>query len=209
MGKAEKKNAKGREGLAGLRLKRLKHCVVPTHLRPKNILKNVSRLRLYRICDSILGYKRSFAGEIHTDRDEAYVDNAYRLHDIREDLHANRAVAYWVDGSLGGKNDRMGVVGAGVVWQTGLHEYTCTYKLGRWTGNSRDAEAFAIAAVLGRAKKSMEKGKKYELVRIYSDAKALLGELRKGTLYTLGPLSQRKLHCKRYSSGQSGCKRRV
>jgi ribonuclease HI len=76
--------------------------------------------------------------------------------------------------------------------QTGQHEYTCTYKLGRWTGDSGDAEVFGIAAALGRAKKSMEKGKEYELVRVYSDAKALLEQLRKGSLCTLGPLLAKK-----------------
>jgi ribonuclease HI len=194
MGKAEKKHAKGRESLISRRLRLPAPPKQPKlkDLSSKSIRQNAYRLRLNRIRDLMLGRKRSFAGEIRTDRDEAWADDACRLHDILEVLHADRAVAYWVDGSLGGKHDKQGVVGAGVVWQTGQHEYTCTYKLGRWTGDSGDAEVFGIAAALGRAKKSIEKGKKYELVRVYSDAKALLEQLRKGSLCTLGPLLVKK-----------------
>jgi ribonuclease HI len=158
----------------------------------QQVLKNTDRLRRDRILDSILGHKRSFAGVIRTDVHEAWANDADRLHDILEDLNADRAIAYWVDGSLGGKTDKKGVLGAGVVWRTGQYEYTCTYKLGRWTGDSADAEVFGIAAALGRAKKSVEKGKRYELVRVYSDAVHLLEKLRKGNLQSLGPLLAKK-----------------
>jgi ribonuclease HI len=193
MGKADKKHANGREGLAGLILK---HRAPPKQLNlqklQRQVLKNTGRLRRDRIRDSILGHKGSFAGEIRTNAHEAWANDADRLHDILEDLNAGRAIAYWVDGSLGGKIDKKGVVGAGVDWHTGQYEYTCTYKLGRWTGNSADAEVFGIAAALGRAKKSGEKGKKYELVRVYSDAVHLLEEPRKGNLQLLGPLLAKK-----------------
>jgi hypothetical protein len=124
MGKAEKKHAKGRESLISRRL-RLPAPPKQPKLKDlsKSIRQNAYRLRLNRIRDSILGRKRSFAGEICTDRDEAWADDAYRLHDILEDLHADRAVVYWVDGSLGGKHDKQGVVGAGVVWQA---SFSCT-----------------------------------------------------------------------------------
>ncbi|KAF2026241.1 hypothetical protein EK21DRAFT_74610, partial [Setomelanomma holmii] len=97
---------------------------------------------------------------------------------------------YWVDGSYIGGN--AGFSAAAVVWRDGEILCTATYKLGQHTGNSEDAEVYAIAAALRRAKREIENGNNLRLVRIYSDSLSSLKGLKNGTLHTLGPLIARR-----------------
>ncbi|KAF1837435.1 hypothetical protein BDW02DRAFT_142116 [Decorospora gaudefroyi] len=113
--------------------------------------------------------------------------------DIAEDIIAGRAIVYWVDGSAGGNDYKDGVLGAGVLWHAGNYEYTRSYQLGRYTGESADAELYALAAALGLAKQEVEKEeeegvRRLALIRVYTDAKNVLDSIVAWTCLTLGPL---------------------
>jgi ribonuclease HI len=190
MGKVRKRHAQEYDGDLPTRRKKQKLFSTASLVRKlrNHETKSGSKERRIRMRDSVLGPNRSLAATVRIDQLEAYKTDFDRLRGIDEDILAGRAIVYWVDGSMGGGGFKRGVVGAGVVWHTGQHEYTCVYKLGRWTGNSGDAEVFGIAAALGRAKKKMEEGEKYELVRVYSDAVHILKDLAKDGGSMLGPL---------------------
>jgi hypothetical protein len=113
--------------------------------------------------------------------------NSVRLHDI--------AAVIWTcacllgDGSYGYQGAAEGFMGAGVVWRDRDNNgYYQPYKLGRRTGNSEDAEVFAIAAALGQAQNEMKRGRNIRLVRIISDAKSALEGLQHGTQCRFGPM---------------------
>ncbi|KAF1844103.1 uncharacterized protein K460DRAFT_419061 [Cucurbitaria berberidis CBS 394.84] len=152
-------------------------------------LHSEARSRRRRLFISTIPDDCTFAGQIILpDADDARKADAFRLSDIKEAWKEGRAAVYWVDGSL-----RKGILAAGVVWQDNQHTYTASYRLGRDTGDSGDAEVFAIAAGLGKAKKEVERGTRIELVRIFSDALCILQGLRNRTCETLGPMLKERM----------------
>jgi ribonuclease HI len=148
------------------------------------------KLRVQKLCEQVVGVKPVFSGFITIpDRDIARATDEVRLADIAEFSKWIPIAVYWVDGSyMPMENQHAGFMGAGVVWWEGDSLCTIPYKLGRYTGDHEDAEVFAIAAALGRAKKQIERGANLKLVRIYSDSSSVLERLLRGTLYVLGPL---------------------
>ncbi|KAJ4341284.1 hypothetical protein N0V95_007290 [Ascochyta clinopodiicola] len=171
---------------------RLRENAHPAILRPAKVKKDklhIRRHRLKRLHDSILGRYPIFPGTITIpDTVAAKLDDATRLQDISNDLQLCRAQVYWVDGS-----NRNGFLGAGVAWRQSEQHFSGSYQLGPNTrGDSNDAEIFAIAAALGRAKKYMQTGHQLKLVRIYSDALEILKHIKKGTCSTLGPFLVKK-----------------
>jgi ribonuclease HI len=99
-------------------------------------------------------------------------------------MDLGHALVYWVDGSYAMHGVKAGLLGAGVVWLDGDDYLYRTYKLGYHTGNNEDAEVFAIAAALGRAKKEVAKNKEIRLVKVYSDSKGVLEGLARGNKVT-------------------------
>jgi hypothetical protein len=97
----------------------------------------------------------------------------------------NRQAAYATD------TDRR-LMGAGIVWHVGEYESVRTYGAGRYTGDSSDTEALAIAAAVEHTKQSVQKRAKYELIRIYSDSLEVLWGLIEGNITALGPLIAEK-----------------
>ncbi|KAF2845696.1 hypothetical protein T440DRAFT_378066, partial [Plenodomus tracheiphilus IPT5] len=94
---------------------------------------------------------------------------------------------YWADGSL-----QDGFLGAGVAaleHVDGEMRYTTSqHELGFDTGYIQDAELFAIVAALGLAKRTFESKSGIQVVRVYSDALAVLESLERHECTILGPL---------------------
>ncbi|KAF2621470.1 hypothetical protein BU25DRAFT_354431, partial [Macroventuria anomochaeta] len=145
--------------------------------------------RLQRLHDSILGPHPTFPGNvIIPEKIEARLEDATRVQDIKHLLQSGAAQVYWVDGS-----ERNGFLGAGVVWCKDDRLVSGSYQLGPSTGgNNCDAELFAIAAALGRARKHVQKGNEPALVRIFSDAREILIRIKNGNCHTFGPLLAEK-----------------
>ncbi|KAF1914726.1 ribonuclease H-like domain-containing protein, partial [Ampelomyces quisqualis] len=151
------------------------------------------KLRVRRLHDQILGPGRVFSGTISLpDVNLAREYDATRLGDVLANIKLGRALVYWTDGAFGGPGTKAGVMGAGVAWHDGSKYFTQSFHLGHGTGNHDDAELFAIAAALGKAKKKVQSGRGVQLVRIYSDSLSILEALRNGHAMRFGPmLSQR------------------
>lgn len=146
------------------------------------------RERAKRLRSLILGRNRVFKGSIHIpDPFTARQTDAQRLSSIRAMIDLGIAIVYWVDGSACQE-----YLGAGVVWQDKYNNISAQYKLGRYTGCSEDAEIFAIAAALGRARKEVERNRHIRIVKIFSDAQSVLQALGKGTLSHFGPMLAKK-----------------
>ena len=115
-----------------------------------------------------------------------------RLSDIRRDIDDGYAVAYWTDGSYYSAGAKVGFLGAGVVVEDDKHKHAVGYQLGRFTGDSNDAELFGISAALALAKKGVEKGKTFDLIRIFTDSQCVLLQLRDGRIRNIGPMLTQK-----------------
>jgi ribonuclease HI len=150
--------------------------------------KRQRKIRLQRLQRLVLGYNRQFSGSIHIpDPVTARQTDAQRLSSIKDLVALGTAVVYWVDGSW-----REGFMGAGVVWQDQSHICSAQYKLGRYTGDSADAEIFAIAAALGRARKEVERNRDIRIVKVFSDSQGILLALQKGKHTHFGPMLAKK-----------------
>src|SRR5690242_7425116 len=151
-------------------------------------LKANSKQRVRRLSQVLLGSGRSFAGHVVIPPHEvASRTDVLRLKDIRKELKTGKAAVYWVDGS-----ERDGYLGAGVVWDEGNITRARFHSLGRNNaGYSGDAELFAIAAAMRKAKRTVRNGNGAQLVRIYSDAQAVLLGLRSGQHHWIGPLQEK------------------
>lgn len=151
-------------------------------------LKANSKRRVRRLSQVLLGSGRSFAGHVVIPpREVASRTDALRLKDIQKELKTGKAAVYWVDGS-----ERHGYLGAGVVWEEGNITRARFHLLGRNTvGYSGDAELFAIAAAMRKAKLTVRNGNGAQLVRIYSDAREVLLGLRSGRHPWIGPLQDK------------------
>jgi ribonuclease HI len=153
-------------------------------------LKVRRKERMCRLQQAILGPGgRIFNGRIIVPSDiDARMPDSVRLQDISTAIILDLALVYWVDGSYGHQRKAEGFMGAGVVWQDRGIDRFQSYKLGRRTGNNEDAEVFAIAAALGKAKEEVDQGRDFELVRVISDALCVLTGLRRGTQCRFGPM---------------------
>ncbi|KAJ4986346.1 hypothetical protein SVAN01_08163 [Stagonosporopsis vannaccii] len=152
-------------------------------------LKAVRKLRVRRLSQELLGSGRRFAGRVVIPAPHvASQTDTLRLKDIRKDFEIGKAAVYWVDGS-----EKDGYSGAGVVWQEGRITKARYHSLGHNTGGcSGDAELFAIAAAMRKAKRLIRKGSAAQLVRIYSDAQVVLCSLASGHHSWIGPLQDKK-----------------
>ncbi|KAF2827915.1 hypothetical protein CC86DRAFT_201814 [Ophiobolus disseminans] len=149
--------------------------------------------RLKRLRETILGPGTiDFPGLICIlDNYNASLNDMDRLRDIREAIDNGNAAAYWTDGShFPDGHPKAGFLGAAVVVVNATSEQTGEYALGRYTGDSTDAELFAIGAALDHAKKAIQKGRTLTLtlIRIFTDAQRLLKAIHTGSTLTLGPL---------------------
>lgn len=148
-------------------------------------IKALRRARAYRLQREILGTNRTFPGAVIIPTPEvARAKDEQRLMDIHAAIRTGVAIVYWADGS----HSASGYLGAGVAWRGPEMFWYQTYHLGRHTGASNDAELFAIAAALGRAKKAVGENEQIQLVRIYTDAKAVLEGLANGSQSEFGPM---------------------
>ncbi|RAR14483.1 fmn-linked oxidoreductase [Stemphylium lycopersici] len=196
----DKKSVKAREGLGSHPLRSTKQWqkldplvdVPPTNpvFRHVQSLQNraITKSRREKLLGSVISASRRFSALVITDAEAAHDYDANRLNDVDNGIQDGRVVVYWVDGSLGGNGRSDGIMGAGLVWHTKQLECTRTYKGGRYTGGSSDAEILAIAAGLAHAKAAVEEGARYELVRVYSDSLSALSALRVDGHCALGPL---------------------
>jgi ribonuclease HI len=151
------------------------------------------RLRVQRLSTQILGPGRAFSGTIWIpDAHHARENDAARLADISVDMALGHAVVYWTDGSLGCSGAKAGFMGAGVAWLNSSKYVAESFELGHATGTNQDAELFAIAAAMGKAKRQREKNKEIRLVRIFSDSDGVLRALYLGGRLCLGPMLRQR-----------------
>lgn len=148
------------------------------------------KARLQQLCDKLLGASRSFPAHIDIPSHEiAKATDERRLRDVKDEIELDNAEIYWTDGS-----QRRGFLGAGVFWQRHSGTGGAWYKLGSSTeGCSSDAELFAVAAALYRAKRSVQGNRSVRLVRIYTDARAVLDSLRLRSYPWIGPLHNNEI----------------
>jgi ribonuclease HI len=87
-----------------------------------------------------------------------------------------------------------GYAEAGVVCQDNTtRQESASFALGRFKGDSKDAEVFAIAAALRHAKAQVQENSSIKTVRIFTDAQFVLQTLRNGTPISLGPMLEPKM----------------
>lgn len=155
------------------------------HVLKAHLSKQQRKTRAKEIQNKVLGTGRRFPGHIVIPAGHlAHADDEQRLKDIEVDIAQGTAIVYWADGS----ESSGGYLGAGVAWKGPENFWFQTYHLGSHTGDSSDAELFAIAAALGRAKKSVERSEQIRLVRVYTDAMGVLEGIAKGQPCKLGPM---------------------
>lgn len=196
-------SAKTRQGLAS-GLSEIKRDPKPfSELKPKALhsahvlqcraeraeIKGQRKMRARRLVQQILGSNRIFSGTVCIPSAHAARQNdKVRLSDIAAAIALGRAIVYWADGSFGGGGAKKGIMGAGVAWLEGSEYLAQSFALGHNNGTSEDAELFAIAAALGKAKKQVEKRKDIRLVRVYSDSSCVLTSLGRGQHPCFGPM---------------------
>jgi len=156
-------------------------------------LQAAETLRMYRLVDDVVPPNPKFPGSICIPAAKyACQKDEDRLSDIRRDIDNGYAVAYWVDGSYYPAGAKVGFLGAGVVVEDDKHKHTAGYQLGRFTGDNDDAELFGISAALALAKRDVEKGKTFNLIRIFTDSQCILLQLRDGRIRNIGPMLTQK-----------------
>jgi ribonuclease HI len=145
-------------------------------------------LRCNRLRTSLIVQDRPFPGTIIiSEREDANKSDPERLADIQDRLQAGLAAVFWVDGSL-----REHCMSTAVVWNENFPDKKSwceqDFQLGRYNGDTGDAEVHAAAAALGLAANEVQDGKRWSLVRVYSDHEGLLKSLQNGRNTPLGPL---------------------
>jgi ribonuclease HI len=139
--------------------------------------ERVSRYRKY------IGEKRLFAGAVKVDGVAAYQADIVRLQDI-ERIGPEHVLVYFTDGSLSQK----GYMSSAVVWRDHLGWDTEGLCLGQHKGTAYDAETCAIAMALDFALNKVRLHTNVKLVRVYSDAKGVLSDLKDLSAMELGPM---------------------
>ncbi|KAH4021905.1 hypothetical protein HBH98_164010 [Parastagonospora nodorum] len=143
----------------------------------------------YRTLGATVTTQDTFEGRWRTDDD--------LVSDMKDQLEAGTALAFWADGSVRKDEKWDAFLGAGVAWQErredGNWEWQqAEFELGQDTGESSDTELFAVAAALGlTVEKFRGEGSAVRAVRIFSDCRSLLLSLERGTTMTLGPVGQK------------------
>lgn len=140
-------------------------------------------------------------GELHTYQSTIILQDIHKaqiltdtdlLFDIKDQYHAGTAIALWAVGSASQNNSGDKFLGAGLAWQAiGSSENwqwrDVSFPLGVDTGESRDAEIFAVVAALDRAEACYLENRELKVVRIFSDCMSILEDLEHGTIMHLGP----------------------
>ncbi len=160
-----------------------------------NRIKSERKRRIQRLRRALLGTNRKFAGHVIIPSPQAARESDFvRLSDIQKEFENGEAAVYWVDGSARG-----GYLGAAVVWHTNTGIRAKYSRLGESTGGcNNDAELFAIAAALRRARRLVqEHDSNVRLLRIYTDAQTILTGLKNGTCPCIGPFHDRSMALKR------------
>jgi ribonuclease HI len=147
------------------------------------------KLRARKLHQSILGRNPTFSGKVIISLpSEAREPDSVRLMNDDKNIELGHTIVYWADGSYACSGSSAGYMGAAVAWLDGDRYSVESYELGRYTGNSEDAEIFAIAAALGKAKNEVWESMDIHLVKVYSDAMGILQALANGTPCRVGPM---------------------
>lgn len=157
-------------------------------------LKEVSYNRRICIINDTIGEFRTYQGTIiFQDITEAQIlTDTDLLFDIKDQYNAGTAIALWADGSAPHSSTGERYLGAGLAWQqvgpSGDWEWKEeSLPLGIDTGESVDAELFAVAAALRIAEACHFRNEELEVVQIFSDCLFLLEALEYGRITDLGP----------------------
>jgi ribonuclease HI len=151
------------------------------------------KLRARKLHQRILGRNPTFSGKVIISLPfEAREPDSVRLMNDNDNIEMGHTIVHWADGSYACSGPSVGYMGAAVAWLDGDRYSVESYELGRYTGNSEDAEVFAIAAALGKAKNEVWESMDIHLVKVYSDAMGILQALANGTPCRVGPMLSNK-----------------
>jgi ribonuclease HI len=155
----------------------------------RNEIRAQRKLRARKLYQSILGNNPTFSGKVIISSDfDARKSDYRRLMNEDQNIDLGHTIVYWADGSYAYSGSNAGYMGAAIAWLDGDHYAVESFELGRYTGNSEDAEIYAIAAALGRAKKEVWESMDIHLVKVYSDAMGILEALANGTPLRVDPM---------------------
>jgi ribonuclease HI len=162
--------------------------------RRERKLREASYDRKLCIINDTIGEFRIYQGTIILqDTIEAQtITDTDLLFDIKDQYGTGTAIALWADRSAPHSSTGDRHLGAGLAWQQVGPSEDWEWKeesipLGVDTGESVDAELFAVAAALKIAEACRFRNEELEVVRIFSDCLYLLEDLEHGRIMDLGP----------------------